>query len=101
MESLAVRCYGEISRHYSRDASFIANVLLTGCSRPGTRLKELLRRLRAGQQFNCLPFRMPYEGFFIDGIAVRMEILDSPGAAVGDFVLVDSAPQAIGAECFN
>ncbi len=78
-ESLAVRCYGTINRGpYGRDASFIANVILTSCSRPGKRLKVMVERLRRGQQFTSLSFRMPYEGFFIDGVAVRMEILDAP-----------------------
>lgn len=74
--TLAVRCYGEINRNYDRDASFIANVLLS-CRNPGRRLQNMLHRLQAGQQFTCLSFRMPYEGFFVDGVACRLELLDA------------------------
>jgi len=81
----AQRCYAEISRDFDRDASWIANVIITGSSKSATRLKNLLAQLKAGRQFSPLSFRMPYEGFFVDGIAVRPEFLLTKDAKPEDF----------------
>ena len=83
----AQRCYAEINRDY-KHTSFIANVIFTGSSKPTTRLKNLLAQLRAGREFSPLSFRMPYEGFFVDGIAVRPEFLLTKDAKPEDFRLV-------------
>jgi hypothetical protein len=74
--STASKIYAEINRDFAnRSESFIANVILTGQSKPTTRLKNLLRHIKAGRQFSCLSFKMPYEGFFVDGVAVKPEFL--------------------------
>lgn len=89
MSDLATRCYRELSNNYPQPVGFIANVLLTGCGRPGKRLAALLARVKAGQEVDTLSFTMPYDGFLIDGIAVRMDILDAPpDAALEGFRLV-------------
>jgi len=85
--STAAKLYCEINRnHANTDASFIANVILS-CSKPTTRLKTLLHHVREGRHFSCLSFRMPYEGFFVDGVAVKFDFLLSPKNRVEDFRL--------------
>lgn len=89
MSALATKCYRELSNDFPRPVGFIANVLLTGCGRPGKRLEKLLQRVKAGHEVDTIPFVMPYEGFLMDGVAVRMEILDAPvEAPVESFRLV-------------
>lgn len=84
----ASRIYCEIRRDFPRTgASFIANVIITGSTKPTTRLKNLLAQLRAGREFACLSFKMPHEGFFVDGIAVRPEFLLTKDAKPEDFRL--------------
>ena len=77
-----------IGRHYGRHASFIANVFLQG-EKPTTRLRNMLIHLEAGRQFTALSFRMPYEGFFVDGTAVKPSFLDQPDSRVEDHRLAD------------
>jgi len=72
--SNAAKAYCEISRDF-KHASWIANVLLT-CSKPTTRLKNMLQHLRDGREFSPLSFAMPYVGFFVDGVAVCPSFLD-------------------------
>lgn len=72
--STATRIYAEIKYNYDH-ASWIAGVILDSATKPTTRLKNMLRHLRAGREFSPLSFRMPYEGFFVDGVAVRPEFL--------------------------
>ena len=48
---------------------WIANVLFTG-SKPGTRLKALVRLVDSGHEISSLDFIMPYQGLRVDGNAV-------------------------------
>jgi hypothetical protein len=80
----AAKIYAEINRDFANQPeSFIANVLLP-CSKPTTRLRNLLAHIRDGKQFSCLSFQMPYNGFFVDGVAVNLSFLDKRGAKVED-----------------
>ena len=36
-----------------RDVEFIANVILTSAAKPTTKLRNLLARIRAGQEIRC------------------------------------------------
>lgn len=83
----AAKYYAEINRDY-KHTSFIANVIFTSSSKPTTRLRNLLEQLKSGREFSPLSFKMPYEGFFVDGIAVRPEFLLSKNAKPQDFRLV-------------
>lgn len=38
---------------FGRDVEFIANVILTSASKPATKLRGLLRRVRAGLDVRC------------------------------------------------
>lgn len=56
---------------------WIANVLFTGCSKPASRLKSLIKLVDAGHEIGTLDFIMPYEGIRVDGKAVvTMPLLD-------------------------
>jgi hypothetical protein len=49
---------------------WIANVLLTSCGKPATKLKALIKLIDAGREVSPLDFIMPYQGLRIDGQAV-------------------------------
>jgi len=78
----AAQVYTTISRQFPH-ASWIANVLLT-CSKPTTRLRNMLQHLRDGREFSPLSFTMPYEGFFVDGAAVNADFLNKKNAKPED-----------------
>lgn len=94
MSPLAIVSYREIQKlvRPGGEVAWIAGVLLTA-SRPGRRLRNMLERLQAGQQFAAQSFKMPYECFLLDGICVRMEILDAPvDCRIEDFRYVAELP---------
>jgi len=50
----AIRLYREIlDSNLGRDVEFIANVILTSAAKPTTKLRNLLARIRAGQEIRC------------------------------------------------
>lgn len=74
----AQRHYSEIGlRDEYEGIRWIANVLITGCDRPASRLKSLMALVDAGREVGVLSFKMPYEALLIDGKAVvAMPLLD-------------------------
>lgn len=89
MSTAAAKYYCEINRNkseYGSAAGWIANVLLS-CRMPATRIKNLLNHLKAGREVATLSFTMPYNGFLVDGRAVRLEFLDKAGNKPEDFLL--------------
>ena len=50
--STAQRLYRELQTVDS-DVAFIANVILTSAAKPTTKLRNLLARIRAGQEIRC------------------------------------------------
>jgi hypothetical protein len=50
----AAQLYREVLQgNHGRDVEFIANVILTSSSKPTTKLRNLLKRLAAGQEIRC------------------------------------------------
>lgn len=74
----AQRLYRELSTEEKyAEVKWIANVLITGCGRPASRLKALKALVDAGREVGVLDFIMPYEGLRVDGKAlVTMPLLD-------------------------
>ena len=56
---------------------FIVNVLSTGCSKPATRIKALVKLVDSGREVSPMQFIMPYEAILLDGkCVVTMPLLD-------------------------
>ena len=74
----AQRLYREIeTKDDYAEIRWIANVIMTGCGRPASRLKALKALVDAGREIGTLSFVMPYEGLRVDGKAlVTMPLLD-------------------------
>lgn len=70
--------YGTISTNDKyHSIRWIANVVLTSCRKPTTRLKALVKLVDAGHEIETLDFIMPYQGLRVDGVAVMaLPLLD-------------------------
>ena len=73
----------DATNHRGDMEGWIASVLM-GRRKPITRLKNMLAHIRQGRVFTDLSFTMPYDGFAVDGVGVKLTFLDRADSNIDD-----------------